>query len=147
MEQSAVISTLNTLIEACQDGHAGYQVAAHGVTSMDVKRELGHLAKERRQFEEELRAHIERLGGKPRERGTVTGALHRGWMQLKEQFGHPTPADMLRECTRGEVACIRDYSEALAKGLPDDVRSVVSQQLGRINAARDRLLEMGREGE
>ena len=147
MERTTVISTLNTLIEACQDGHAGYQVAAHGVTNMQVKKELGHLARERRQFEEELRAHIERLGGKPRERGTVTGALHRGWMQLKEQFGHPTPADMLRECTRGETACIKDYGEALEKGLPDDVRDIVSQQLGRINAARDRLAELGRAGD
>jgi len=147
MEQSAVISTLNTLIEACQDGHAGYQVAAHGVTNMEIKKALGHLARERRQLEDDLRSQIERLGGKPRERGTVTGALHRGWMQLKEQFGHPTPADMLRECTRGEASCIRNYNEALSRGLPDDLRNMVSQQLGRITAARDRLLEMGREGE
>jgi len=147
MEQSAVISTLNSLIEACQDGHAGYQVAAHGVTNMEIKRALGQIARERRQFEEELRAHIEQLGGKPRERGTVVGALHRGWMQLKEQFGHPTPANMLHECSRGESACVRTYNEALGKELPAEVKGIVSVQLGRINAARERLTELGRQGE
>jgi len=143
MEQSAIISVLNELLDALEDGHAGYQLAAQGLKDIKMKRTLGQIALERKGLGEELHADIVKRGATPRQRGTVAGALHRGWIQVKE-LGHAPPAAILEECGRGEAASIRLYKEVLAKDLPPDVRRVVALQLDRITAAREHIMELRR---
>jgi uncharacterized protein (TIGR02284 family) len=143
MEQSILIATLNDLLETCRDAHAGYQLAAHGLKDMRLKRALGQLALERKKCEEELRAEIERRGATAAAHGTVAGALHRGWLQVKE-LGRAQPATILEECARGEAVAIRSYREALAQDLPPEARQLVALQLDRISAARDHVLELRR---
>lgn len=143
MEQPALISTLNQLLDTLEDAHAGYQVAAQGIKDMKLKSALGQIALERKGFGEELREEIVRRGANPPAHGTVAGALHRGWIQLKE-LGRAVPAAILEECGRGEAASIRLYKEALAKDLPPAVRKTVALQLDRITAAREKILELRR---
>ena len=143
MEQPALVSLLNELLDAVEDAHAGYQVAAQGLKDMKMKRALGQIALERKGFGEELRTEIVRRGTAPRQRGTVAGALHRGWIQLKE-LGGASPATILEECGRGEAAAIRLYKESLAKDLPPEVRKIVALHLDRITAAREKILELRR---
>jgi uncharacterized protein (TIGR02284 family) len=143
MEQSALLSTLHELLDAVEDGHAGYQVAAQGLKDTKVKRALGQLALARKALGEELREEILRRGAAPHTRGTVKGALHRGWIQMKE-LGRAAPATILEECGRGEAASIKAYKDALAKDLPPEVRKVVALQLDRITAAREKVLELRR---
>jgi uncharacterized protein (TIGR02284 family) len=143
MEKPLLIATLNDLVETCRDAHAGYQLAAQGIKDMKLKRALGQLALERRKQEEELRAEIERRGAAAAGHGTVAGALHRGWIQMKE-LGRATPAAILEECARGEAAAIRVYKEALGKDLPPEARQTVARQLDGITAAREQILELRR---
>lgn len=143
MEQSALISTLNHILDALEDAHAGYQVAAQGIKDMKVKRALGQIALERKGFGEAVRTEIVRRGAAPPGHGTFKGALHRGWITLKE-LGHAAPGTILEECSRGEAASIKIYKDALAKDLPEDVRTTVALQLERITAARERILELRR---
>jgi uncharacterized protein (TIGR02284 family) len=138
-----LIPTLNELVETCRDGHAGYQLAAHGIKDMKIKKLLGKIALERKQFEDALRGEIERRGVLPHSHGTVAGALHRGWIQMKE-LGRAAPTAILEECGRGEAASIRVYKDALGKELPPEVRQTVALQLDRITAARDEVLELRR---
>jgi uncharacterized protein (TIGR02284 family) len=143
MEQSALISTLNELLDALEDGHAGYQVAAQGLKDTKMKRALGQIALERKGLGEELREEILRHGAAPHTRGTVKGALHRGWIQMKE-LGRATPATILEECGRGEAASMKLFKDALAKDLPPEARKLVALQLDKITAARERVLELRR---
>lgn len=143
MEQPALISALNVLIETLEDAHAGYQLAAQGVKDLKLKRALGQIALERKKFEEELRSEITRRGSAPRTHGTVAGALHRGWIQMKE-LGRAAPAAILEECGRGEAASIRVFKDALKKDLPPEVRKTVALQLDGITAAREHILELRR---
>jgi uncharacterized protein (TIGR02284 family) len=143
MEQPAVISTLNGLLDALEDGHAGYQVAAQGLKDTKMKRALGQIALERKGLGEELHEEIVRRGAVPRQRGTVAGALHRGWIQMKE-MGHASAATILEECGRGEAASIKLYKDALKKDLPADVRKIVALHLDKITAARERVMELRR---
>jgi uncharacterized protein (TIGR02284 family) len=139
----ALVSTLNELVETCYDAHAGYQVAAKGVKDMKLKRLLGQFAFARKRFGEELRAEVQKRGAAAGKHGTVAGAFHRGWIQLKE-LGRAEPATILEECSRGEAASIRLYKEALSKDLPAEVRQTVALQLDQITADRERLLELRR---
>lgn len=143
MEQSALISMLRALLDALEDGHAGYQVAAQGLKDTKMKRALGQIALERKGLGEELREVILKHGGAPKSHGTVAGALHRGWIQMKE-LGHAAPATILEECSRGEAASMKLYKEALAKDLPPEVRKVVALHLDHITAAREKVLELRR---
>jgi uncharacterized protein (TIGR02284 family) len=143
MEQSALISTLNQILGTLEDAHAGYQVAAQGIKDMKLKRALGQIALERRGFGEAVRAEIVRRGVAPPGHGTFKGALHRGWIQLKE-LTHAAPATILEECSRGEAASIKIFKDMLAMDLPTDVRQTVALQLERITAARERILELRR---
>lgn len=143
MEQSALILTLNQILDTLEDAHAGYQVAAQGLKDMKMKRALGQIALERKGFGEEVRTEIVRRGAAPPGHGTFAGALHRGWIQLKE-LGHATPATILEECGRGEAASIRIFKDALAKDLPPEVRQTLAIQLELITAARERILELRR---
>jgi len=143
MEQTALISTLNQLLDTLEDAHAGYQVAAQGIKDMKMKRALGQIALERKGFGEELRTEIVRRGANPHTHGTVAGALHRGWIQMKE-LGRATPAAILEECGRGEAASIRLFKEALAKDLPPEVRKTLALHLDCITAAREKILELRR---
>ena len=143
MEQSAIISGLSQILDTLEDAHAGYQVAAQGIKDMKVKRALGQIALERKGFCEAVRTDLVRLGAAPPRHGTFKGALHRGWIQLKE-LGHATPATILEECSRGEAASIRIFKDALEKDLRSDVRQTVALQLERITAARERILELRR---
>jgi uncharacterized protein (TIGR02284 family) len=143
MEQSALISTLTQILDTLEDAHAGYQVAAQGIKDMKLKRALGQIALERRGFFEAVRTEIVRRGGAPPGHGTLKGALHRGWIQLRE-LGHAAPATILEECGRGEAASIRIFKDVLAKELPPEVRQTFALQLERITAARERILDLRR---
>lgn len=143
MEQAALVSTLSELLDTVEDGHAGYQVAAQGIRELKIRQALGQIALERKQLGEELREEIARRGVPARTHGTVAGALHRGWIQMKE-LGRASAATILEECGRGEAASIKLYKQALAKDLPPEVRKVVALHLDRITAARERVMELRR---
>jgi uncharacterized protein (TIGR02284 family) len=132
-------AALNGLLQTCLDAHDGYQAAARHVDDMDVKKLFGHFALERKRFGEELGLVIEGLGGTPRERGSVKGALHRGWIEFSSEMDEPLRGDVLKECARGEGLAVRHYEDALAKGLPGDARRLVERQLAAITEARDRI--------
>jgi len=145
MDHATTLKTLAHLIEACHDGHDGYQAAAHAVEDMATKKRLGRYAIERRGFGEVLATEVERLGGRPPERGTLKGAAHRGFLQLMDTARHPSPERILAECVRGETEAMRAYDAALPK-LPPHIRSVAEEHLGRIAEVREEIREATTQG-
>jgi uncharacterized protein (TIGR02284 family) len=138
-EKKDAAALLNTLLQCCLDAHDGYQAASRHVDDMDVKRLFGHFALERKRFGEELGLVIESLGGTPRERGSVKGALHRGWIELAGEMDEPLRGSVLKECVRGEALSVRHYEDALARGLPPEARHLAERQLQGIREARDKV--------
>jgi uncharacterized protein (TIGR02284 family) len=134
---------LKRLIGVCCDGHHGYQTAAAHAGSMEMKRLFAKLAAERKQFGEQL---CEKFGADVKTHGSFPGALHRGWIDLKDKFGKLSQADLLQECARGEAAAVRQYQEALSEPMRGDVIEVVAIQLGRILETQDRLVQLARDG-
>jgi len=62
------------------------------------------------------------------ESGSVLGAVHRGWLNIKSMLTGDTVYVILAECERGEDVAKANYSKALSHDLPDDIRNVVQQQ-------------------
>lgn len=132
-----VISVLNDLIETCKDGIKGFETAAKEVKAPRAKSLFESRAATIQNASSELQAEVRRLGGDPDKSGSVAGALHRGWMDVKGAVtGHDDNA-IIAECERGEDAAVKSYEDALQKNLPPDVRRIVEQQYRGAISNRD----------
>ncbi|SFU28058.1 conserved hypothetical protein [Polaromonas sp. YR568] len=94
----------------------------------------------------ELQTLIRQLGGKPDEGGSVSGALHRGWVSVRATLSAFSDQAMLNECERGEDAAVARYRKALKRNFPTAIRTVVERQAhgaqrnhDQVKALRDAL--------
>jgi uncharacterized protein (TIGR02284 family) len=95
-----VISTLNGLIETCKDGQDGFKEAAEGVERSDLKSLFYEFSQQRAHFAGELQSLVQTLGGDPEKSGSVAGAIHRGWMNIKSAVTGKDEGAILNECER-----------------------------------------------
>ena len=133
------ISTLNSLIETCNDGAQGFRTAAEGIQDVSIRELFNSYARQRSTFAEQLRAEVRRLGGTPDEGGSVSGSVHRGWMNLKAAIAGKTDSAIISEAERGEDVAVAAYQQALNAGLPPEADAIVRNQFGDVKAAHDRI--------
>ena len=133
------ISTLNTLIETCKDGENGFNEAAQGVATADLKDVFMRYSQQRSQFAGELQDEVRKLGGDPETSGSIVASLHRGWIDIKSVVTGRDEAAILNECERGEDSAVQAYQNALKEALPSDVNSVVERQYTQVKEAHDRI--------
>jgi uncharacterized protein (TIGR02284 family) len=141
-----VISTLNSLIETCRDGQQGFQTAAEGVQSGELKQLFHTYSQQRARFAGDLQDEVRRLGGDPETSGSVTASLHRGWMGLRAVVAGRDDDAILAECERGEDSAVSNYRAALNADLPANVRTLVERQFGEVKAAHDRVRSLEKAG-
>lgn len=131
--------TLNALIETCRDGARGFQLAADHVVSPDLKEFFSNSARQRERFAAELVPYAQRLGGRREGEGTTLGAVHRGWMVVKDAITNDNEEAIMREAIRGEAAAANTYAEAVMDVLPPEARPVVDKQYEQIRYAQREL--------
>jgi uncharacterized protein (TIGR02284 family) len=137
-----VISTLNDLIEVCRDGQQGLKEAAEGVKRSDLKTVLYEFSQQRAEFAGVLQSLVRSLGGEPETEGSFSGALHRGWIDLKSAITGKDDQAILNECERGEDSAKDSYADALKMNLPANVETIVRQQSQSVQAAHNRIKEL-----
>ena len=135
--QDDAIEVLEQLVETCRDGQNGYRDAAEHIKNSGIRNWFNQQSLERAQFAGELESHVQRLGkADPDRTGSISGALHRKWFELKEKISG-SDESVLAEVERGEDNAKHNYEEALKKELPADVRTIVARQAQSIYAAHD----------
>jgi uncharacterized protein (TIGR02284 family) len=142
MDKDDLISILNDLIETSRDGEEGFRTCANGVKSPQLKQTFEHSASRCAQAVSELQAKVRGLGGDPERRGSVSGSLHRAWVDIKSTITGMDEAAVLAECERGEDVAKKVYENALSKDLPADVRAIVERQYQGVIQHRDRVLQL-----
>lgn len=135
----SVISTLNGLIETCKDGEEGFKDAAEGIVRSDLKTVFYEFSQQRSQFVGVLQELVRGLGGDPESSGTMSGALHRGWLNIKSAVTGKDEQSILNECESSEDHAKDAYTEALKTRLPANIADVVVQQSQAILAAHNRV--------
>lgn len=123
-----VIDTLNDLIEISKDGEEGFRHSAENATDPRLKefflsRSAGVAASVK-----ELQDLVRSLGGSPVDSASLSGTLHRRWIDLKTALTLNDNLAVLNETERGEDIALSAYDNALALDLPPDVEIVVSRQ-------------------
>ncbi len=128
LSNDEVVSVLNDLIDTCEDGLHGFRTAADSVKSPTAKALFISRLPKIELGATELKAEVRRLGGDPDKRGTVAGAMHRGWIDLKAAVTGKNEGAIVAECERGEAHAKKVYEDALAKELPADTKTIVERQ-------------------
>ena len=137
-----VISLLNNLIETCKDGEQGFKEAAEGVERSDLKSAFYEYSQQRSQYAGVLQGLVRSLGGDPDTGGSLSGAVHRGWINIKAAVTGRDEAAILNECERGEDYAKAAYEEALKTALPSNVEDVIRQQSQGVQAADNRVKDV-----
>ena len=146
MDKDDVVDVLNNLIETSKDGEYGFRTSAEHAQADSLRTLLLRRADQCRQAVIELEAMVRHYGGSPDEHGSVSGALHRGWVSVRATLSGYSDQAVLNECERGEDAAVARYRKALKADLPAGVRAVVERQAqgaqrnhDQIKALRDTL--------
>lgn len=132
---------LNLLIETCRDGARGFQLAADHVGTPELKTFLADTARQRELFATELVPIAQRLGGGTDAPGTAKGAIHRGWMKLKDAMTNYDEDLVLQEAVRGEAAAADAYAEAVMSFLPPGARPIIEKQYEAVRGVQRDLDE------
>lgn len=139
------VAVLNELIETSKDGQNGFAQAAEKVHDARLKSVLTERAATCAAAARELQDLVTTLGGKPDDHGHISGAIHRGWLDLKTLTGGDVDLKVLDEVERGEDVAKAAYSKALQVQLSAPVRSVVERQYQGAVRNHDRVRDLRNE--
>jgi uncharacterized protein (TIGR02284 family) len=139
IDNSKVISILNNLIETCKDGQEGFREAAEAAKDPHLRSLFSEFSLQRAEFAGELQTEIRSLGGAPERSGSVSGSIHRGWINLKTAITGGSDAAIISECERGEDSAKKNYREALEPDLPANISSLVERQYRQLQQVHEEV--------
>ena len=142
MHSDKAISVLNNLIETVKDGERGFRTAAEGLKNPQTKSLFDEYSRQRAQMARELQDEVRRLGGDPEKSGSTSGALHRGWIDIKSVVTGKDDHAIVAEAERGEDVAKNAYDEALKEPLPASAQTIVQQQAAKVRVAHDRVRDI-----
>lgn len=140
-----IAKKLNTLLEKNYDAEAGYKKAAEDVKNPTLKTYFQSRAKDRYDFGHELKDEIRSFGKEPDKGTSLTGDLHRAWMDLKSAFSSDKEEAILEEAIRGEKAAVNDYNEIINdREVPPSTSNILIKQRNSVEEAliKAKALEM-----
>jgi uncharacterized protein (TIGR02284 family) len=142
---SKTLDALDELMQTLEDGAKGYAEGADKLEQTDrsdLSMTFRDFARQRREFHSELQTLAAEMGQKPSTRGSVTGALHRGWMAVKDMMSGDDPSGVLDAAEQGEDHALKSYRNACDSDLDARVRAVVERQMSEIAAAHAQVKQL-----
>lgn len=135
------LEVLNDLIQINNDRVAGFEKAIADIKdeNVDLKALFQGYAAQSRTNGQQLAALIGAYG-EVETGNSVSGTIHRAWIDVKSVFGGNDRESILSEAERGEDAIKKAYQTALSGGeLPSNALETISAQAQKINAAHDEI--------
>jgi uncharacterized protein (TIGR02284 family) len=137
------IDVIEDLVETLEDGKEGFSRVAeklredgHG----DLADKMTEFSEQRARFAGELRTYAANAGVEIDEEGSAGGALHRGWISVKDALTGDDPHAVLAAAEEGEDHAVEEYEDALEEeGLSDDLRDLISRQAADVKSAHDEV--------
>jgi uncharacterized protein (TIGR02284 family) len=132
---------LEDLIETLEDGREGFKQAAEKLEDdghSEIAAQMMEFSDQRARFSSELRQLASGRGTEIKESGSAAGALHRGWMSLKDALTGDDPHAVLSAAETGEDHAVSEYEDAVEdEALPSEFRDVVRKQAAEVRRAHD----------
>ena len=139
-DYSEVIEELNDVLERNYDSVEGYRKAAENANSNQLMGWFNEQVIARKKHIDELTAEVRRLGGDPKDSGTVEGTLHRAWIDFKTALSFEEDEDIVEACITGEKKCIEEYDDLLEeRNVPAETRAILTRQKADVQRALSAL--------
>ena len=139
-QQKEIISTLNNLIETLKDGQEGFKQSAEGVDDPQLKSMFDTLSLQRSKFAGELQSEVVQLGDPdPEDSSSVSGSMHRAWINIKSAVTNHDRHAILAEAERGEDSAVSAYQAAMQEELPAPIKEIVARQSADVKSAHDKI--------
>jgi len=134
---SEVEDTLRSVIESLIDGQEGFQKIGDNLKDETLKRYFLAESLKRAQFRGDLEEVLHQEGVHDiKEKGSVTGAIHRTWGDIKTKLGGGDHT-LLETAEQGEDAAKKAYADAMEKELPLPIRQILATQAAHIQSSHD----------
>lgn len=131
--------SINHLIETCRDGQYGFEEAAKSIGDPALRAELMQYSMQRREFATALQQALRSVGEQPQQSGSLSGKLHRGWMNVRQAISSSDDFSILSECERGEDSAVEAYREVMANPVPQGIDDLVETQYSAVKHVHDRI--------
>jgi uncharacterized protein (TIGR02284 family) len=125
------------VIATLQDGQKGFADIGEHLQDESLKRYFLAESLKRANFRAELENELHRAGmADVKESGTVSGALHRTWGDLKAKLGGGDHT-LLETAEQGEDEAKKAYKDALEKELPLPIRQLLAEQQAHVLSSHE----------
>jgi len=139
-QQKEIVSTINGLIETLKDGQEGFKQASEAVKDPSLKSLFNEFSQQRARFATELQTEATELGEfNPEDSSSVSGAMHRAWINIKSAVTSGDDHAILAEAERGEDSAVNEYQDAMKEAIAAPVRDVIARQYYEVKNAHDRI--------
>ncbi|HVX85818.1 MAG TPA: PA2169 family four-helix-bundle protein [Phycisphaerae bacterium] len=136
---TATLDRLQDLLSINIDSQKGFQEVSEHVKDAQLKQLFAEFSQKRAHNAAELRQAISNAGSEPHASGSVTGTLHRWWIDAKQAFSGASPESVLAEAERGEDSIKHTYEEALLHLSPTPARDLVERQFQNVTEGHNRV--------
>jgi uncharacterized protein (TIGR02284 family) len=143
--ENDVVDVVKDLIQTLEDGCKGFDEAARKLRDdghADLAEKMSSYSEQRRQFSDELKSVARTSNYDIGDEGSFAGALHRGWMALKDALTGDDAHAILAAAESGEDHAVSQFEDALAADLPAEVRAVIVRQASGVRSAHDAVKAM-----
>lgn len=131
MDFETTTGVVEDLIETLEDGRKGFDEAATKVAddgNAQLASRMRELSSQRARFSAQLREWAGTNGVEIREEGSIGGAMHRGWIALKDALTADSGEAVLNAVQTGEEHANQEFVDALEKELEPSLRTIVQSQ-------------------
>lgn len=128
------------MVNIVNDGKEGYESASEATDSIELNAVFLKYSLQRAEYEKELKDHIALHGGESdNDEGSILGALHRTWIDIKPALSSKEDAAILGAIETGEKAAIEKFDKALEhyQGHVDHMVLLQRQHTGILEALRE----------
>ncbi|WBA43348.1 PA2169 family four-helix-bundle protein [Hymenobacter canadensis] len=143
MDAKVMQAGLNELIETLKDGQKGYAEAMTDVEDADLKETFKKYAAQRSSYITELEDQMHKLNLHPEEESSITGTIHRAFINLKGLITSKDRHSILAECERGEDYAKAAYEKAQKiQDIPADLKAIITKQAAGIKQGHDEIRDL-----
>lgn len=128
------VNVLQDLLKKNYDAEKGYKQAMQDAKNPALKNFLQQQALQRSNFATAIDKELHNLDEKPIEKGSIAGALHRAWIDIKSSVAGNEDEAVLEEVIRGEKSSVNEYQNVINNNtfLTPQINSLLKSQLNTI---------------
>ncbi len=134
---------LNSLLTRNYDAEQGYLTVADKIEHPEMKNFMQQNSQDRNSFGHEIKEIMSELNLKPDKGTSLSGDVHRAWINLKELLSQNSDEAILAEAARGEEYAIAAYEETInTPGLSPSHKRILSDHLNSIKKTREQITKL-----